>query len=92
MAKKVIIKEEPVRDLEGLVRDLISAMLEGFNVKTQEDYEEKESNVLDEIENLKEDLETYLLEAIDELPNGDSDLDFEDEDENAELEDVDEDL
>lgn len=90
MAKKQQPKAvSTARDLEDSIRELVSVLLEGFNVKTQEDFHEMETQILDEVENLKEEFEGYLLERVEELPLDISDSDFEDEDEDPDFEDID---
>lgn len=69
-----------MRDLEDVVRELVDAMLEGLGVRTQEDFQDREEDVFEELENLKDDLEAYLMEAVEDLPADDLDLDDDEED------------
>lgn len=80
------------KDLEDLLHELVLNLLSGFEVKTQEDYESKETKILDELENIKDDLEALVLSAVEELPADNSELDFEDEKEDAEFEDLEDEL
>lgn len=68
-------------DLELLMEQLVSTILEGMEIKTQEDYQDNESKVLGELEDLKDSLDDYLLGAIDNLPSIEDDFDLVDNDE-----------
>jgi hypothetical protein len=92
MAKKIKLIEDDVetKDVEDIMRELVLAVLEGLNVRTQDDFEDKETAVMEEFDSLKDELEAYLMEVVDELPMNEEDLEFGDED--SEDEDLDEDL
>lgn len=72
-----------MRDLEDVVRELVEAMLEGLGVRTQEDFQDREEEVFEELENLKDDLESYLMETVEDLPADDLDLDDDEDDDDS---------
>jgi len=77
------------KGIEEALKEMLRAFLDDQGITTEEEFEDKETQVLLELEALKEELDLLLLEIIEELPKTDTDnysdadeseTDFDDED------------